>query len=84
MLRVGLEPTVLMFERAKTVHALDRAANVNGCILLNVQQCTCSSIYVWNILRKSHSSLMHCSVSVVNILALKFDVYEATEFSRDN
>jgi hypothetical protein len=25
MLRVGLEPTIPMFERAKTVHALDSA-----------------------------------------------------------
>jgi hypothetical protein len=27
---VGLEPTVPAFERAKTVHALDRAATVIG------------------------------------------------------
>jgi hypothetical protein len=27
---VGYEPTVATFERAKTVHALDRAANVIG------------------------------------------------------
>jgi hypothetical protein len=30
MLRVGYEPTVPVFERAKTVHALDRAATVIG------------------------------------------------------
>jgi hypothetical protein len=27
---VGLQPTIPVFERAKTVHALDRAANVIG------------------------------------------------------
>jgi hypothetical protein len=27
---VGFEPTILAFERAKTVHALDRAASVIG------------------------------------------------------
>jgi hypothetical protein len=27
---VGFEPTIPMFERAKTVHALDRAVNVIG------------------------------------------------------
>jgi hypothetical protein len=30
MLRVGFEPTIPMFERAKTVHALDRAATLIG------------------------------------------------------
>jgi hypothetical protein len=30
MHRVGLEPTIPVFERAKTVHALDRAATVIG------------------------------------------------------
>jgi hypothetical protein len=30
MTRVGLEPMILAFERAKTVHALDRAATVIG------------------------------------------------------
>jgi hypothetical protein len=32
MPRVGLEPTIPVFERAKTVHALDRAATVIGKI----------------------------------------------------
>jgi hypothetical protein len=39
MLRVGFEPTIPVFERAKTVHALDRAAAVIGvayfCMLFN-------------------------------------------------
>jgi hypothetical protein len=30
MPRVGFEPTIPAFEQAKTVHALDRAANVTG------------------------------------------------------
>jgi hypothetical protein len=30
--RVGFEPTTLVFERAKTVHALDRAATVIGTV----------------------------------------------------
>jgi hypothetical protein len=33
MPQVGFEPKVLVFERAKTVHALDRAVTVIGCIL---------------------------------------------------
>jgi hypothetical protein len=30
MTRVGFEPTILVFERTKTVHALDREATVIG------------------------------------------------------
>jgi hypothetical protein len=30
MLRVGFEPMISVFERAKTVHSLDRAATVIG------------------------------------------------------
>jgi hypothetical protein len=30
MPQVGFEPTILVFERAKTVHVLDRAATVIG------------------------------------------------------
>jgi hypothetical protein len=30
MPRVGFEPTIPVFERAETVHVLDRAATVNG------------------------------------------------------
>jgi hypothetical protein len=30
MLSVGYEPTIPAYERVKTVHALDRAANVSG------------------------------------------------------
>jgi hypothetical protein len=33
MPRVGSEPTVPVFERAKTVHALDRSAAVTGLTL---------------------------------------------------
>jgi hypothetical protein len=36
MLRVGFEPTIPVFERAKTVHVLDRAATVIGkCLYYN-------------------------------------------------
>jgi hypothetical protein len=31
MPRVGVEPTIPIFERAKTVHALDRAVTVIAC-----------------------------------------------------
>jgi hypothetical protein len=34
MPRVGFEPTIPVFKRAKTVHALDRAATVIGLHLL--------------------------------------------------
>jgi hypothetical protein len=30
MSRVGFEPTILLFQRMKTFHALDRAATVIG------------------------------------------------------
>jgi hypothetical protein len=33
MLRVGFEPTIPVFERANTVHALDRAATVIDLLL---------------------------------------------------
>jgi hypothetical protein len=36
MPQVRFEPTTPLFERAKTVHALDRAAIAIGCILLVV------------------------------------------------
>jgi hypothetical protein len=35
---MGLEPTIPAFERAKTVHALDRAANVIGRISIQLRQ----------------------------------------------
>jgi hypothetical protein len=34
MPQVAFEPTIIMFERAKTVHVLDRAATVIGSITL--------------------------------------------------
>jgi hypothetical protein len=33
MPQVGFEPTIPVFERAKTVHVLDRAATVIGSVL---------------------------------------------------
>jgi hypothetical protein len=35
MPRVEFEPTILAFEEAKTVHALDRAATVTGISRIN-------------------------------------------------
>jgi hypothetical protein len=37
MPRVGFGPTIPVFERAKTVHALDRAATVIGCLAFQVR-----------------------------------------------
>jgi hypothetical protein len=34
MPQVGFEPTIPVFERAKTVHALDRAVTVIGSLLI--------------------------------------------------
>jgi hypothetical protein len=51
MPRVGFEPTIPVFERAKTVHALDRSATVVGgfCTykyinMINVVGYDCDSI----------------------------------------
>jgi hypothetical protein len=35
MPRVGFEPTIPVFERAKTIHALDRTATVIGSTYIN-------------------------------------------------
>jgi hypothetical protein len=37
MPRVGFEPTIPVFERAKNVHAVDRAATVIGTVKLRMQ-----------------------------------------------
>jgi hypothetical protein len=36
MHRVGFEPTTLVFERAKTVHALDRAPTEMGSFIIRI------------------------------------------------
>jgi hypothetical protein len=36
MPQVGFEPTIPVFARAKTVHALDRAAAVIGCYAFSI------------------------------------------------
>jgi hypothetical protein len=47
--RVGFEPTIPVFERAKTVHALDRAATVIGCSFSKLDKNICVKINVqWN------------------------------------
>jgi hypothetical protein len=38
MPRVGFEPTIPVFERAKTVHALDRAVTVVGSMFSYVRK----------------------------------------------
>jgi hypothetical protein len=38
MPRVGFEPTIPVFEREKTVHALDRAATVIGSFNIYVRE----------------------------------------------
>jgi hypothetical protein len=38
MPRVEFEPTIPVFERAKTIHALDRAASVFGSIAYTLRQ----------------------------------------------
>jgi hypothetical protein len=50
MPRVGLEPMIPVFERAKTVHALDRAATVIGHVyylLEMLKQCLNSNRVQW-------------------------------------
>jgi hypothetical protein len=37
MPQVGLEPTIPVFERAKTSHALDRASTVTGFYMTNLE-----------------------------------------------
>jgi hypothetical protein len=48
MPRVGFEPTIPVFERAKTIHASDRAATVIGiCICSSLK--LCRKIQVWHL-----------------------------------
>jgi hypothetical protein len=44
MPQVGFEPTMPVFERAKTVHALDRAATLIGLYLSLFYKETCGRI----------------------------------------
>jgi hypothetical protein len=47
MPRVGIEPTISVFETAKTVHVLDRAATVIGQLFtLSVDKVLC--LYIGN------------------------------------
>jgi hypothetical protein len=46
MPRVGFEPTIQVLERAKTVHALDGAATVIGC-LISSRRNMCGYAYVF-------------------------------------
>jgi hypothetical protein len=44
MPRVEFEPTIPAFERAKTVHALDRAATVTGSGVVNLTKIVALSL----------------------------------------
>jgi hypothetical protein len=43
MLWVGFEPKIPVYEREKTVHALDRALTVSGCSVLTSCEITCKT-----------------------------------------
>jgi hypothetical protein len=45
MLQIGFEPTLPVFERAKTVHALGQAATVIGVIIYRLAA-LCSTLFV--------------------------------------
>jgi hypothetical protein len=45
---VGLEPTIPVSERAKTVHALDRAATVNDPNIIMVMK-SMGNRFVWDV-----------------------------------
>jgi hypothetical protein len=45
MPQVGFEFTIPLFERVKTVHALDRAATVIGCIGNLTEEKSCVSMF---------------------------------------
>jgi hypothetical protein len=48
---MGFEPTISVFERAKTVHALDRAATVVAISLMNTDYKTCHHFQFFDNLR---------------------------------
>jgi hypothetical protein len=50
MPRVGFEPTIPVFERAKTVHALDREATVFGFCRNYVSNCSYNMPYLLSVL----------------------------------
>jgi hypothetical protein len=47
MPQVGLDPTIPVFERAKTVHALDTAATVIGKVKLSLCLITVCHVDIW-------------------------------------
>jgi hypothetical protein len=44
---VKFEPAITVFERAKTVHALDRAATVFGPITITIIKIATATIIMW-------------------------------------
>jgi hypothetical protein len=84
--RVGFEPTTPAFERAKTIHVLDRAASVIGRNIsyfeeniLQIRQISITVWYVWNSLRNysKHCAWRNCSshVSTWEVLSTCFHCY---------
>jgi hypothetical protein len=92
MPRVGFEPTIPVFERAKTVHALDRAVIVIGRIWYKVfyRMSTVGSAEAWsthmrtssaevcNTLRSSPRSLYN----LYDLVLGPFVLYAVNEYSR--
>jgi hypothetical protein len=55
MPRMGLEPTILVFEQAKTVHALDRASTVIGAKYILEQK-----IFLIQVVVKNETTVSYC------------------------
>jgi hypothetical protein len=73
MPRLGFDPTIPVFERAKTVHALDRAATVIGDIK-NMQTCKCDSVSHAPITKHGkHFIMVHRSTLPSKTCALSFN-----------
>jgi hypothetical protein len=63
---VGFEPTIPAFERAKAVHALDRAANVIGCITFRRAYYMKCNVY-WS----SYTAISRRQIHLFNLLAFQ-------------
>jgi hypothetical protein len=56
MPRVGFEPTIPVFERARTVHALYRAVTVTGRRASNRVKCECYVYATENLAERSNGA----------------------------
>jgi hypothetical protein len=76
MPQVGFEPTIPVFERAKTVHALDRAATVIGALvspfIKSIDLSTSNSVFT------VHYEWAHLTFTVQTTALNKVDVFLAT------